>query len=468
MPRRLALPALAAAAVATGAAAVPADGATRFVLRGAGFGHGVGMSQYGALGQAQAGRTYREILGHYYTGTALGALDRTVTVRVLLQSRRTVAFTGATRVGDRELDPAKTYTAIPEGAGVVLRGPGEKPLGKAAGALRVDSDAGPVAVVGGEHAGAYRGALVLTPAGDALQVVNHVELEAYVRGVVAGESPSGWPAEALKAQAVAARTYAVTTSKNGGTFDHYADTRSQVYGGVALERPTTDAAIAATRGQVVTQFGRPVVTYFFSTSGGRTENVEFGFPGGTPQPHLKSVEDPWDRVSPRHRWGPVSMTMSQAASRLRGLVRGRFVGVGVMRRGVSPRVVSAEVIGTAGRTPVTGPTLRARFGLYDTWARFAAITTEGRFRPAPAGTGGIPIGSAAFKQAAQGSLFGRAIGPRKGTTVRIQRRESAAVWRTVARTRLTADARYRTTVTQPGQYRVLVDGLPGPAVTLRD
>jgi stage II sporulation protein D len=465
MSRRLILPALAAAAL--GAGAVPADAATRFVVRGAGFGHGVGMSQYGALGQAQDGRSYRQNLGHYYTGTSLGALNRSVTVRVLLQSRRSVAFTGATRAGDRELDPAERYTAVPEGAGVVLRGPRGRALGKAGGALQVASDVGPVTVVGGEHAGTYRGSLVLTPSGGALQVVNHVELEAYVRGVVAGESPSGWPAEALKAQAVAARTYAITTSKNGGTFDHYADTRSQVYGGVALERPTTDAAIAATRGQVVTQFGRPVVTYFFSTSGGRTENVEFGFPGGTPQPHLKSVADPWDRVSPRHRWGPTSMTMDQAARRLRGLVRGRFAGVTVVRRGVSPRVVSAEVVGTGGRTPVSGPALRARFGLYDTWASFAAITTEGRFRPAPAGTGGAPIGSAAY-QLPGGTVFGRVVGPGPRTLVRIQRRVSATAWRTAATTRLAADGRYRAGVTEPGRYRALVDGLPGPTVTLRD
>jgi stage II sporulation protein D len=161
------------------------------------------------------------------------------------------------------------------------------------------------------------------------------------------------------------------------------------------------------------------------------------------------------------------MTMGQAANRLRGLVRGRFAGVGVVRRGVSPRVVSAEVIGSAGRTPVSGPALRARFGLYDTWATFAAITTKGRFRPAPAGTGGVPIGSAAFKQATQGVVFGRIVGPRRGATVRVQRLE-ATTWRTVARTRLAADARYRSAVSEPGRYRVLVDGLPGPAITLRD
>ena len=92
--------------------------------------------------------------------------------------------------------------------------------------------------------------------------------------MVSRESPSSWPAEALKAQAVAARTYAITTSKAGDGWDQYADTRSQVYGGVAAETASTNAAVAATRGQVVTYDGEPVVTFFFSTSGGRTENVE--------------------------------------------------------------------------------------------------------------------------------------------------------------------------------------------------
>src|SRR3712207_375495 len=78
------------------AAAAPADAASRLVVRGGGFGHGVGMSQYGAMGFAKAGKTYREILGHYYTGTQLGRLDAQPTVRVLLQSgRRSVTFTGA-------------------------------------------------------------------------------------------------------------------------------------------------------------------------------------------------------------------------------------------------------------------------------------------------------------------------------------------------------------------------------------
>ena len=82
-------------------------------------------------------------------------------------------------------------------------------------------------------------------------------------------------------------------------FDQYADTRSQVYGGVAVETAATNAAVAATRGQVVTYKGAPVVTYFFSTSGGRTENVENTSRAPSPKPWLRSVEDPYDGVSPK-------------------------------------------------------------------------------------------------------------------------------------------------------------------------
>ena len=131
-----------------------------------------------------------------------------------------------------------------------------------------------------------------------------------MRGVVAGESPSTWPAAALQAQAVAARTYAITTDAGTSTdgFTQYADTRSQVYEGVAAETPATDAAVAATRGEVVTYAGQPVATYFFSTSGGRTENVENSFLGSRPEPWLKSVDDPYDGASPKHRWGPLRFT----------------------------------------------------------------------------------------------------------------------------------------------------------------
>ena len=169
-----------------------------------------------------------------------------------------------------------------------------------------------------------------------------------MRGVVSGESPSAWPTEALKAQAVAARTYAITTHAGGAAFDQYADTRSQVYRGVAAETPNTDAAVQATTGQVVTFGGQPVTTYFFSTSGGETEDVENSFVGSQPKPWLKAVDDPFDSVSPKHRWGPYRFTAAQVQRKLHRYLQGRFKRIKVLQRGVSPRVVRAQVVGTGG------------------------------------------------------------------------------------------------------------------------
>ena len=179
-----------------------------------------------------------------------------------------------------------------------------------------------------------------------MSVINSVPLDAYLQGVVPAESPASWPAEALKAQAIAARTYAITTAKSDD-FDHYADTRSQVYKGVGIETAATNAAVADTRGQVVTYNGQPVVTYFFSTSGGKTEDVENTTLGNAPEPWLKSVDDEYDGVSPRHRW-TMKLTMAQAARKLGGLVRGTFKGIKVTRRGASPRIMSAEIVGSKG------------------------------------------------------------------------------------------------------------------------
>ena len=137
--------------------------------------------------------------------------------------------------------------------------------------------------------GTYRGALEFRPGTfGGVNVINALDVDDYVKGVVPLESPASWPLEALKAQAVAARTYALTTSKGGTGWDHYTDTRSQVYGGAGAEQASTNEAVDATAGELVTYEGEPVVTYFFSTSGGRTENVENTSLGTEPVPWLQA------------------------------------------------------------------------------------------------------------------------------------------------------------------------------------
>src|SRR5205085_7416383 len=123
------------------------------------------------------------------------------------------------------------------------------------------------------------------------------------------------------------------------------------------------------------------------TSGGRTENVEDSVLGDTSLPWLRSVEDPYDSVSPWHRW-TVRMSMKDAAKKLKGLFTGHFKGIAVVERGASPRVRLADVVGTKGSTRVTGAQLRSRLDLRDTWAYFQAISTAQSKKPPTADSGG--------------------------------------------------------------------------------
>jgi stage II sporulation protein D len=362
--------------------ALPAssDAQTRWVTDGRGFGHGIGMSQYGAYGMGVQGWDYRRIIGHYYTDTEIGSA-RGQTIRVLLgDARRTVKFDGARRVGSKTLDPAKAYTATHSKGKVKIAGVGtfSAPARVRGNAIRFLGT-----TMNGIQNGRFRSYLELRPSpSGGLTVVNALGLDNYVKGVISGEVPSSWPAETLKAQALAARTYALTTDGGGAVFDQYPDTRSQVYRGVKGETAATNAAVESTAGEVVTYEGTLAVTYFFSTSGGRTENIENSFIGAAPKPWLKSVEDPFDDASPRHTWRLV-YTQAQMQSRLSGLVKGTFRGIEVVRTGVSPRVVYADVIGSSGRTRITGPTARARLGLYDTWFTVKKVvgTEAKRYRP---------------------------------------------------------------------------------------
>jgi stage II sporulation protein D len=477
------------------ACAPSAHAASRLVIRGAGFGHGIGMSQYGAYGLSLQGVGYQAILARYYTGTALGQVASEPEVRVLLQSgQRKVTFSGAARLGTQPLDPVTTYNVVRGGSGLVIR-QGTKSLFTTAPPLRVDAPAGGALLLSGTSQpgvtnGRYRGALELRPSGaNGVNAINAIGLEDYVRGVVSAESPSAWPAEALKAQAVAARTYAITARAGSVSdgFDQYADTRSQMYRGVAAERPSTDAAVAATAGQVVTYNGRPVITYFFSTSGGKTENVENSFVGSAPQPWLKGVDDPYDNLAPQHRWKPATLTIAQAQAKLRGLVRGKFKRITVLQRGVSPRIVRAQIVGTKGTTPVTGPQLRARFGLLDTWAFFTTVSTSATRAPiapetpaAPAtpegGTAPVstpPTGGTAGGATAQAArvhratapvLSGRIVPAKPDARVRVERRTGKR-WTLAVDAPLTSGGRYAVAVPGAGVYRVVYGSdVAGPSV----
>jgi stage II sporulation protein D len=469
MPRNLCILSLTGALIAC--APATAEAAKRFTIRGAGFGHGVGMSQYGAMGYATHGWDYKRILGHYYSGTELGVLTAPRDVRVLLQSTSgSAAFSGASRAGGRTLSPSKTYYARGRAGGQVqlLDGRGRSlasvpaPLrATGPGVLTLKGRAG-----NGRTDGTYRGALEFRGGTfGGVNAINALPVDEYVKGVIPLESPASWPLEALKAQAVAARTYALTTSKAGAGFEHYPDTRSQVYGGAGAEHPSTNLAADQTAGQLVTYDGTPVPTYFFSTSGGRTEDVENTSLGNDPKPWLRSVEDEYDHVSPKHRWGPIRMSYSSAGAKLSGLVKGRFKGVKVIRRGASPRVVEADIVGSRGRTRVDGATLRARFGLNDTWAYYTSIKTRRVAPPAePSPTGGA--GPIVARVPDIAGLAGHVVPARKGSAVKIERRTGGR-WVVVGTAKVGRGGRYGSGVPAKGLYRVRYRGESGPGVHVR-
>jgi stage II sporulation protein D len=345
-----------------------ANASVSWLVKGHGFGHGVGVSQYGAYGYALHGKGYRFILAHYYQGTTIGQVERTRIVRVLLKiSSGDVGFSDATSACGEALDPARSYEAHRNGSRVKLRSSGGKTLADCGRKLRAAGH-GRISIAG---IGTYRGALEVVPTDSdigSLNVVNALALEQYVKGVIPNESPPSWPQAELRAQAVESRSFALSASVGGNGFDLYNDTRSQVYGGLTSETASTNAAANATKGQVVMYGGKIAETYFSACSGGHTESVQNVF-FGPAVPYLVGVPDPYDSYCPLHNW-TLRFSGPEISSRLGGYLDGALEKVDVTKRGVSPRIVWAKLYGTGGVTKVRGDQLEAALGTYSDWMSF--------------------------------------------------------------------------------------------------
>ncbi|MDX6634267.1 MAG: stage sporulation protein [Solirubrobacterales bacterium] len=371
---RACIAALAAAAFLLTLYPLGAQASVSWVVHGRGFGHGVGMSAYGAYGYAKAGKGYRFILGHYYTGTSIGTLEKTRVVRVLLDiSPGDVGFSGATSACGARLDPHRSYEAHRNGASVVLRSSGGKRLASCGRKLRA-AGRGTIAIAG---QGTFRGALETVPTesdAGSLNIVNALAIEQYAKGVMPNEVPPSWPTEELKAHAVAVRSIAITGDVGGNGFDLYSDTRSQVYEGLESEYARTNDAVAATRGQVVMYGGDVAQTLYSACSGGHTESAVNVF--GSPVPYLVGVPDPYDYYCPLHKW-TLNFTGPEISSRLGAYLQGKLKQVVIVKTGVSPRIVSAKLVGTAGTSTVTGSQLSLALGGYDTWMTFEKVVGGG-------------------------------------------------------------------------------------------
>ncbi len=388
--RGAALVALAGAFLAVLACAAPAwPASTNVTMVGRGWGHGIGMSQWGAYGYAKHGSTYEEILKHYYTGIGLGKVDDAV-IRVRL--RGGLSAVKLTCAGPYVASASTKRLEIPAGVTAVVTWSGG--AYKVTAGTLVQTFGAPVTFEPGDarlrtltpddwgKTGKYRGAIRVLHSSSGFTMINKLPLESYLLGVVPLEVSSSWPAEALKAQACAARSYAERSRKPGEAFDVYCTTRDQAYGGMRAEALASNAAVKACAGVVPTYGGKPIAAFFFSTSGGHTENIENVWQT-TPLPYLKGVEDPYDTYSPLHLWpeNPIVRSDAWYQSKLGTYgadnptgVKGDLRTIFVLKRGTSPRVVKAAIVGTKGVTFVSGASLRYKLALRDTWVSFTSMS----------------------------------------------------------------------------------------------
>jgi stage II sporulation protein D len=366
----------------TGAAearrSAPAAPSATFVVAGHGWGHGVGMSQYGAYGYAQHGFTYPKILAHYFPGTQLGPAP-VAKVRVLVAAGKKtlkltspVAFTARDAGGDVHDLAAGSYTLTPA---LKLKVDGAAKAKPITPPLLFQPGGAPL-----QLGSRYRGSIQVDIANGALRAVNIVGLEQYLYGVVPSEMPFDWAPEALKAQAVVARSYALAT-KRAGAFDLYPDTRSQVYLGYDHEKPSSNAAVDATAGKVLLYNGQVAKTYFFSTSGGRTASAQDVW--GTPIPYLVSVPDPYDTISPYHKWGPIAFSGARLGKALH--VGGPVLDVHTTLNS-SGRVTTLTALTQNGERPIAGNVLRRLLGLRSTWLTVGVLSLSGPGTPVAYGS----------------------------------------------------------------------------------
>ena len=364
---------------------------------GRGWGHGVGMSQYGARGRAIAGQDAATILAHYFQGTTLGSKDPATNVRVLLldafKATADKPLTIHGRGGPWSIEgnatafPANArLTLWPVAAGSAtynlrvvssggtqlyasLRSSGVNLLpGGASSLLQLDSK--------GSSYDTYRGKLRVKLT-TTVRVINDLGLDSYLRGVVPVEMPPSWPTEALRAQAIAARSYAVyRLHPSDGQFDLYDDTRTQVYRGAEAEAAAGDAAIAATAGTVLKSSSAVANAMFHSTGGGATENNEFVFvsPTGqivsTPVSYLRGSPDrapdgtAYDAAAPFATWGTAAYSRSALDAIFNADPRtaaGTSIRLDLSRRGVSGRLISVTLTGSLGSKTVSGDVFRSVF-----------------------------------------------------------------------------------------------------------
>ena len=383
-------PALAAGLLA----GMPSAAAEDWTLNGSGWGHGVGMSQYGAWQMAVDGYTAPQILGHYYTGTTYDLVPdtQTISVNLLNNTASATLSTSALSTGGGAFTISNGTTTISGGVGAVATA--TAPAGGVGATITCPSCTPATSITGSRltvtwdddrtllsvSGTSYRdGRVAITRSGTSanLNVVAEVRIHDEYLDYVA-EMPWSWHTEALKAQAAAARGYAVAALAGGirtACDCHLYDTSvSQVFGGYpsAANLPYwsrwTSAVRAAgsdSQGYVVRYNGAIISAFYSSSSGGRTQNNEDVW-GGTALPYLRSVDDPWSlrTVNPRANWSVLRAdTAVASAFGLPDVAR-----LDLSARNAATGVARATATSASGATAtITGEQLKSRLTLNSTY-----------------------------------------------------------------------------------------------------
>ena len=378
----------------------PSDGVLR--VKGHGYGHGRGMSQWGAYGAATKGLTYGKILAFYYPGTNLGSLpDSSITVRITgdTDGITQVQTTSGLRVTSGSNSTAKTLpttlgatswrtSTSMDGATATLQyhsqsngswtwknydllGNG----GTIAAPVTFSSTSGTVRLLLGSSYREYPGSVSGVRYSGTHYSVVRTTMESYLRGVVPSEMPSYWKTEALKAQAVAARTYAANqraSSPSSRPYQTCDSTSCQVFKGLAqyttagdrsetFTATSTDAAIKATAESALLYGGKPAFTEFSASNGG------YSVAGDVP--YLVAKADPYDGVVPNsaHDW---TASVTIAALEQKNPTIGSLTSLTVDRDGRGDwggRPDTVTLTGSAGSVVLAGSTFSSQAGFKHRW-----------------------------------------------------------------------------------------------------
>ena len=399
----------------------------------AGWGHGRGMSQYGAWGAAKQGLKYDAILAFYYPGTKTASTPND-TMRVWIKADDgTLNVKPAKGLGVQ--DAAGKSVALPTGSKYtqwrITRSSDKQKLAyrdtkgswvtytpKGLSTSKIwyfyNSSSGNVSVVlPGGTTRSYRGTVAHVLYDTSARTVNYVPLESYLRAVVPSEMPASWSSEALKAQSVAARSYAVRYKgnlKGAKDYDVCDTSACQVYKGIGNEYATTDAAVQATAGQVLTYQGTVAWTEFTSSNGGYSAAGSF--------PYQVAKADPYDAAM-RQYWA-VPVTASAIAAKYPTI--GTFSSLTVNSRDGKGmwggRVTSVTITGSKKSVTVSGTSFKSTMGLRETLMIVTAGLAKGTANYARwqslGGSSGITLGP---PSASETSVGGGLVAPFTGGTL---------------------------------------------------